>query len=74
VRQLAHNYIDMIKDLTAQIDALDRTLQRGTTANEKTAYMRTVPGVGPITSAAIETFASALEICRRAAILQPGSV
>ena len=65
VRQLAHDYIDMIKDLTARIAVLDRTLQRVTAADEKTAYMRTVPGVGPITSAAIEAFAPSLESFRR---------
>ncbi len=65
VRQLGRDYIDMIGDLTDRITVLDRTLQRVTAADEKTAYMRTVPGVGPITSAAIEAFAPSLESFRR---------
>lgn len=65
VRQLAHDHLDMIEDLTARITVLDRTLQRVTAADEKTTYMRTVPGVGPITSAAIEAFAPSLESFRR---------
>lgn len=65
MRQLAHDYIDMIQGLTARIAVLDRTLQRVTAADEKTAHMRTVPGVGPITSAAIEAFAPSLESFRR---------
>ncbi|MDU9005419.1 IS110 family RNA-guided transposase [Sedimentitalea todarodis] len=64
-RQLAHDHLDMIEDLTARIAVLDRTLQRVTAADEKTAYMRTVPGVGPITAAAIEAFAPSLESFRR---------
>ncbi len=36
-----------------------------TAADEKTAFMRTVPGVGPITAAAIEAFAPSLESFRR---------
>lgn len=65
VQQLAHDYLEMIGGLTARIAVLDRTLQRVTAADEKTAFMRTVPGVGPITVAAIEAFAPALESFRR---------
>ncbi len=65
VRQLAHDHLDIIEGLTARIAVLDRTLQRVTAADEKTAYMRTVPGVGPITAAAIEAFAPSLESFRR---------
>lgn len=65
VRQLANDYLDMIGNLTARITVLDKTLQRVTAADEKTAYMRTVPGVGPITSAAIEAFAPSLESFKR---------
>lgn len=65
VRQLAHDHLDMIEDLTARISVLDRTLQRVTSADEKIAYMRTVPGVGPIMAVAIEAFASSLESFRR---------
>jgi len=65
VRQLAHDHLDMIGDLTARITVLDRTLQQVTAADEKTAYMRTVPGVGPITAAAIEAFAPSLGSFRR---------
>lgn len=65
VRQLANDYLDMIGNLTDRITVLDKTLQRVTAADEKTAYMRTVPGVGPITSAAIEAFAPSLESFKR---------
>lgn len=65
VRQLAHDHLDIIEGLTARIAVLDRTLQRVTAADEKAAFMRTVPGVGPITAAAIEAFAPSLESFRR---------
>jgi transposase len=65
VRQLAHDYIDMVEALTARIAVLDRTLRQVTAADEQTAYMRTVPGVGPITAAAIEAFAPSLDSFRR---------
>ncbi len=64
-RQLAHDYIDMVETLTARIAVLDRTLRKVTAADEKTAYMRTVPGVGPTTAAAIEAFAPSLDSFRR---------
>jgi transposase len=65
VRQLGHDYIDMIKALTARIAVLDRALQQVTAADEKTAFMRTVPSVGPITAAAIEAIAPSLARFRR---------
>ena len=47
--------------MTKQIGALEQTLRKATAAGEKTACMRSVPGVGPITAAAVEAFAPALE-------------
>ncbi len=65
VRTLGQDHLDLISDLTTRIDDLEKTLRRVTAAGEKTAFMRTVPGVGPITAAAIEAFAPPLETFKR---------
>jgi len=65
VRSLARDHLDLIADLTTRINELERTLRRVTAVGEKTAFMRSLPGIGPITAAAIEAFAPAIETFKR---------
>lgn len=65
VKDLAHSQLAQITELSKRINALEQTLRRATAVGEETALIRTVPGVGPITAAAIEAFAPALETFRR---------
>lgn len=65
VRDLGHSMLAQIAELTERITSLEQVLRKATAAGEKTACIRTIPGVGPITAAAIEAFAPALEGFRR---------
>lgn len=65
VRKMAQVQIDQIEALSAMIEEQDRTLRKMTADDEKTALLRTIPGIGPITAAAVEAFAPPLETFQR---------
>lgn len=65
VRELAKVYLVQIENLSAQIAALDRKMKGAAKEAEAARRAQTMPGVGPITALAIETFAPDLNCFRR---------
>ena len=65
VREIGGVYLDQIAILDARIAELDKTLRAQAAQGEVTARLQTMPGVGPITSMAIESFAPPMESFRR---------
>lgn len=61
VRDLARLLLDQIADLSGKIAGLDVELRRCAGANDTARRLTTIPGVGPITAAAITTFAPPME-------------
>jgi transposase len=61
VRDLARLLLEQIAGLTGKIAGLDRELRRRSTADDTARRLTTIPGVGPITAAAITTFAPPME-------------
>lgn len=65
VREIGTVYLDQIAILDEKITDLDKTLRAQAAQGEVTARLQTMPGVGPITSMAVETFAPPMESFRR---------
>lgn len=65
VREIGTIYLDQITILDGKITELDKTLRTEAAQGEVTARLQTMPGVGPITSMAIESFAPPMENFRR---------
>ena len=65
VRELAQVYLAQIKGLNVQITALDQRMKGAAKEAEAARRAQTMPGVGPITALAIETFAPDLNCFRR---------
>jgi transposase len=65
VRELAKVYLVQIEGLSAQIAALDRQMKGAAKEVKAARRAQTMPGVGPITALAIETFAPDLNCFRR---------
>ena len=61
VRDLARLLLAQIAGLTEKIAGLDGELRRRTSADDTARRLTTIPGVGPITAAAITTFAPPME-------------
>ena len=61
VRDLARLLLDQIAGLAEKIAGLDAELRRRATADDTARRLTTIPGVGPITAAAITTFAPPME-------------
>lgn len=57
VRQLARLLLTQIEGLSATIAGLDRDLRQRLSVDDTAQRLMTIPGVGPITAAAITTFA-----------------
>ena len=57
VRELGQRYLDHIDHVDVEIAELDKRLQRLSKDDETSNHLQTMPGVGPITAAAIEAFA-----------------
>ena len=57
VRDLSHRYLDHIGRLDVEIAELDRQLRQSAKDDEASKRLQTMPGIGPITAAAIEAFA-----------------
>lgn len=65
VRDIGRVYLDQIALYSEKIADLDKKLRAAATRDETTARLQTMPGIGPITAIAIETFAPPMEIFRR---------
>ncbi len=57
VRDLARLHLDQIEQLSAQIAALDKKMAAEAKASRIAARLQRMPGIGPVTAIAIETFA-----------------
>jgi transposase len=65
VRELGERYLDHIARLDAEISELDKKLRRSCKDGETAKRLQTMPGMGPITAAAIEAFAPPMPSFRR---------
>jgi len=65
VRQIGRLYLEQIDVLSGRIDALGKKLRAEAGQGEATQRLQTMPGVGPITAVAIESFAPPMETFRR---------
>lgn len=65
VRELGQMYLNAIEGLSERIAELDRKMGQATKEAASTRRAQTMPGVGPITALAIETFAPDLTSFRR---------
>ena len=65
VRELAQVYLAQIEGLNVQVAALDQRMKGAAKEVEAVRRAQTMPGVGPITALAIETFAPDLNCFRR---------
>ena len=65
VVELACVYLDQIDGLSEKVAELEKAIACGARRGDTTRRLRTMPGVGPITAMAIETFAPPMEVFRR---------
>ncbi len=65
VRDLGQIYLDQIDGLTARIADLDAKMKRAAKDADLARRAQTMPGVGPVTALAIETFAPDMASFRR---------
>lgn len=65
VRDLSHRYLDHIGRLDAEIAELDKQLRQSAKDDEASKRLQTMPGLGPITAAAIEAFAPPMATFKR---------
>jgi transposase len=65
VRDLGRLYLEQIAALDEKIAGLEKILRREAARGPATSRLQTMPGVGPITAMAIETFAPPMETFRR---------
>ncbi len=65
VIKIARVYLEQIDGLSKKITAFETAIAREATSGATTRRLQTIPGVGPITALAIETFAPPMEIFER---------
>jgi transposase len=65
VIELGRLYLEQIELLSGRIADLDKVLKREAAREEDTARLMTMPGVGPLTAMAVQTFAPPMETFRR---------
>ena len=65
VREIGRLYLEQIDTLNGRIDTLGKKLRAEAGQAEPTRRLQTMPGVGPITAVAIESFAPPMETFRR---------
>jgi transposase len=65
VREIGRLYLEQIDVLSGRINALEKKLRAEAGQAEATRRLQTMPGVGPITAVAIESFAPPMETFRR---------
>jgi len=61
VRKVGAIYLDRITRTVGEIEELERQIDEQAKAHEVVQRLRTIPGVGPVTTMAIEAFAPAME-------------
>lgn len=64
VRELSQLFLEQINALDTKIGDLDKKLRAVAGQAETTRRLQTMPGVGPITAVAVETFAPAMQTFR----------
>jgi transposase len=74
VRELGQRYLDHIDHLDVEIAELDKRLQRLSKDDETSNRLQTMPGIGPITAAAIEALRRRWQPSSEDATLLPGPV
>jgi transposase len=72
VRELGQRYLDHTDRLDVEIAELEKSVRRLSRDNETAARLQTMPGIGPVTAAAIEAFAPPMATFKRGRTLQPG--
>ena len=65
VRELGRLHLEQIDMLGARIADLDKRLRAAAGQAETTRRLQTMPGVGPVTAVAVETFAPPMQTFRR---------
>ena len=65
VVELARVYLDQIEGLSEKVAGLEKAIACEAKRGAMTRRLQTMPGVGPITAMAIETFAPPIEVFRR---------
>jgi len=65
VRELGQMYLEQIDGLTARLVELDGKMKRAASEADLARRAQTMPGVGPVTALALETFAPDLATFRR---------
>ena len=65
VVELARVYLDQIDGLSEKVTGLEKAIACEAKRGAMTRRLQTMPGVGPITAMAIETFAPPMEVFRR---------
>jgi transposase len=63
--ELARVYLDQIDGLSEKAAGLEKAIACEAKRGAMTRHLQTMPGVGPITAMAIETFAPPMEVFRR---------
>jgi transposase len=65
VVELARVFLDQIEGLSKNISKLEKVTAHEATCGETTRRLKTMPGVGPITALAVETFAPPMGVFKR---------
>jgi transposase len=65
VVELARVFLDQIEGLSKRISELEKVTAHEAACGETTRRLQTMPGVGPITALAIETFAPPMDVFKR---------
>ena len=65
MRELGHRYLDHIARLDLEIAEFDKRLRRLSKDDQTAKRLQSMPGMGPITAAAIEAFAPPMATFRR---------
>ncbi len=65
ITELTRIYLEQIDQLSERIGALEKTVVHEAKCGATTRRLQTMPGVGPITAMAIETFAPPMDVFRR---------
>jgi transposase len=65
VVELARVFLDQIEGLSKRISGLEKVTVHEAACGETTRRLQTMPGVGPITALAIETFAPLMDVFKR---------
>lgn len=65
VVETARIYLEQIADLSSRIMKMEATLKQEAARSDASSRMMTMPGIGPITTMAIEAFAPSLSVFKR---------